>query len=85
MILLDEASSALDPIAEYELNRKIFSLAKETTAVIIAHRLSSIRDADRIYVVRDGTISKAGRHEQLMEQKGLYYEMVTKQAENYVK
>lgn len=85
MILLDEASSALDPIAEYELNRKIFSIAKDTTAVIIAHRLSSIRDADRIYVVCDGTISEVGRHEQLMEQKGLYYEMFTKQAENYIK
>ena len=85
MLILDEASSALDPIAEYELNKRIFSLASNTTAIMIAHRLSSIRDADCIYVISDGKVAESGTHGELMTQQGIYFEMFTKQAENYIK
>jgi len=85
LILLDEPSSSLDPIAEYELNKIIFDRQLTTTTIIISHRLSTIRDADCIYLVDNGTISESGTHEQLMHKKGKYYTMFTKQAEKYIK
>lgn len=85
LLLLDEPSSALDPIAEYKMNQVILSTANKATTIIVAHRLSTIRDADRIAVLEGGKIRECGNHEQLMALRGTYYEMFTKQAENYVK
>lgn len=85
LILLDEPSSALDPIAEYKMNQAILSTANKATTIIVAHRLSTIRDADRIAVLEAGRIRECGSHEELMALRGTYYQMFTKQAENYVK
>lgn len=85
LLILDEPTSALDPIAEYELNQLIFSEASVTTTVIISHRLSSVRDADRIYLLGGGRVLEEGSHEELMARGGKYYEMFTKQSEYYVK
>ena len=85
LLILDEPSSALDPIAEYNMMKLIMSTANRTTTVMVAHRLSTVRDADRIVVVDNGSIVETGSHDELMSRRGEYYEMFTKQAENYVK
>jgi len=84
LLLLDEPSSALDPLAEYELTKLIFEQSK-TTTIMVAHRLSTIRDADRIYLMDGGQITEQGTHDELMALGGKYAEMFTKQAENYVR
>lgn len=83
LLLLDEPSSALDPIAEYEMAKLIFDSSNRTTTIMVAHRLSTIRNADRIILVEEGEVKEMGTHDQLMEKGGKYYEMFTKQAENY--
>ncbi|MBO5968552.1 MAG: ABC transporter ATP-binding protein [Clostridia bacterium] len=85
LILLDEPSSALDPLAEYEMTKLFFDQANKTTTIMIAHRLSTIRNADIIFLIDDGKIIEQGTHEDLMAIKGKYYTMFTKQAENYIK
>lgn len=84
LMILDEPSSALDPLAEYKMTKLMFDVSN-TTTVMIAHRLSTIRDADRIYLIADGAVAEQGTHAQLMAMKGRYAEMFEKQAENYVK
>ena len=73
IILLDEATSALDNESEYAVARSLDELARGRTTLTIAHRLSSIRNADRILVLTEDGIVEEGNHESLMEQKGLYY------------
>ena len=85
LLILDEPSSSLDPIAEYELTKMIFNQSNKATTIMIADRLSTIRDADEIFLVDNGVIKEHGTHDELMAKKGKYYEMFTKQAENYVK
>lgn len=85
LLILDEPSSALDPLRKYELNKVMMSEIKNSTVIIISHRLSTIRDVDCIYVMSDGIIMEQGTHKELMEQCGLYYEMFNMQAENYKK
>lgn len=84
LILLDEPSSALDPLAEYEMTKLMFSRTNETTTIMIAHRLSTVREADRIYLIDNGTVAEVGTHDELMKLGGRYAEMFRKQAENYV-
>ena len=84
LIILDEPSSALDPISEYELNKIIFNTSSNTTTIMIAHRLSNIRDADCIYLINDGEIVEQGTHDELINQRGKYFEMFKKQSEKYV-
>lgn len=83
IIIMDEPSSALDPIAEYELNRAITEYAADKTVIFISHRLSTTRMADRIYMFADGELSETGSHEELMELGGKYAEMFNMQAEKY--
>ena len=83
LLILDEPSSALDPIAEYEMNQLLFDSRSKATTIMVAHRLSTIRNADRIIVMDKGRICESGSHDELMSQKGRYYEMFMKQAENY--
>ena len=85
LIILDEPSSALDPIKEYELNKIIMKEINNSSVIIISHRLSTVRDADCIYVMEDGGITERGDHEHLMQLKGKYFEMFNMQAENYIK
>ena len=85
LLLLDEPSSALDPIAEYKMNKMILDAAGGTTAIIVSHRLSTVRDADRIVLLEGGRVKESGTHDELMALKGKYFEMFTLQAENYVK
>ena len=85
LLIFDEPSSALDPIAEYELTKMIFDQANKATTIMISHRLSTIRNADKIFLIDNGEILEQGNHDELMHLKGKYYTMFTKQAENYIK
>ena len=85
MIILDEPSSALDPIAEYRLNGAMLEAANHKTVVFISHRLSTTRDADKIYMLENGRIIESGRHSELLEQKGKYAQMWHAQAGQYAK
>lgn len=82
LLILDEPSSSLDPIAEYKLTNILYSQANKTTTILIAHRLSMVRGADCIYVLKDGEICESGTHDELMKKRGMYYEMFIKQSEN---
>lgn len=83
VVIMDEPSSALDPIAEYEMNLSIRELAKDKTVIMVSHRLSAIRMFDEIYVFAKGEIAEHGSHEELMQLSGRYAEMFAKQAGNY--
>lgn len=84
LLIFDEPSSALDPIAEYNMTKMIFDTSNRSTTIMIAHRLSTIRNADKIILIDNGKASEIGTHNELMLKKGKYYEMFVKQAENYV-
>ncbi len=75
ILILDEATSALDTISEKQIQEATRNLAKDRTTLIVAHRLSTIRDADRIAVIENGGVSEIGTYEELMEKKGSFYKM----------
>ena len=84
IVVLDEPTAALDPIAEFEVYNNFDKLVGGKTAVYISHRLSSCRFCDRIIVFDGGTIIEDGSHDKLMEnQKGFYYNMYNTQAKHY--
>lgn len=83
LVILDEPTSALDPFAEKEINDDIIRMGDDKTIIIISHRLSTIVNVDRIYVMKEGQIIEKGTHDQLMNNKNIYYEMFTAQAELY--
>ena len=83
LIIMDEPSSALDPMAEYELNKSISENAKGKTAIFISHRLSTTRHSDRIYMFEDGVLTESGSHEELMKNNKNYAKMFNIQAEKY--
>ncbi len=81
--ILDEPSSALDPIAEYKMYENLISVTKNKTVIYISHRLSSAVLSDRIIVLGNGTILESGTHQALMAQDGEYSKMFTLQASSY--
>lgn len=83
LIIMDEPSSALDPIAEYNLNVGIDKNAKDKTVVFITHRLSTTRHVNRIYMFEKGKIIEKGSHEELIRLRGKYAHMFELQAEKY--
>lgn len=83
LLIFDEPTAALDPLAEERLSQAILSAANQTTTILISHRLSNVMNADYIYVVKNGEIIESGNHQDLMELEGYYAEMFTMQAKNY--
>lgn len=80
ILLLDEATSNLDTESETFIQESLRSLMRGRTTFVIAHRLSTIRQADQILVIEHGSIAERGRHEELIEKKGRYFELYTYQA-----
>ncbi|XOS93451.1 ABC transporter ATP-binding protein [Brevibacillus laterosporus] len=86
VLLLDEATSALDSGSEYWVQRALAELMKDRTTLIVAHRLSTVEDADMIYVMDQGNVVEHGNHEELLKQNGFYtrlYKMQTSLSEEY--
>lgn len=83
ILIMDEPSSALDPIAEYSLNKAMHDAALNKTVFYISHRLSTTRDADRILMLEKGRIIEEGTHEELLRKNGKYAEMWYAQAGKY--
>ena len=81
ILMLDEATSALDTGTEQEIQAALDEVAKNRTTLIIAHRLSTVINADEIIVLKDGTIAERGTHAELLDQKGLYERMWNRQRE----
>lgn len=84
LMILDEPSSALDPIAEYQLNHAMLQATKDKTVIFISHRLSTTRLADRIYMLEEGHIVEEGSHDSLLKKGGKYAEMWKAQAGAYI-
>ena len=79
MLILDEATSSIDTRTEIRIQKAFLTMMKGRTSFIVAHRLSTIREADSILVMKDGKIIEQGRHEELLEKKGFYYNLYNSQ------
>lgn len=82
-VILDEPTAAMDPIAESRMYEAFFEVMKERGSIMISHRLASAVMADKIIVLGGGEVCETGSHEELMEQRGLYYEMYQRQSAWY--
>lgn len=83
ILILDEPTAAIDAKAEAEIFNKVEKLSKDKTVIIISHRFSTVRNADKIYVLDNGKIAESGSHKQLMELKGQYAALFSLQAKGY--
>lgn len=84
LMILDEPSSALDPIAEYQINHAMLKATNDKTVIFISHRLSTTRLADRIIMLENGRIVEQGTHDELLNQNGKYAQMWKVQAGAYI-
>ena len=75
ILVLDEATSALDALTEKSVNTSFFELQKDKTTIVVTHKLSSVLDADKIYVLDSGKLVEEGTHEKLMQKDSLYKSM----------
>jgi ATP-binding cassette subfamily B protein len=82
-LILDEPTAALDARAEFEVFQRFKDVSRGKTAVLISHRFSSVRMADRILVLAEGTVEAAGTHAELIAQGGRYAELFELQAAGY--
>ena len=81
ILVLDEATSNVDTVTEREIQKALDALTRDRTTIAIAHRLSTLRNADRIVVFEEGRIAELGSHEELLERKGIYHKMVEVQTQ----
>lgn len=81
ILILDEATASVDTLTEKKIQTAISEITRERTSIVIAHRLSTVVDADRILVVKDGKIIESGKHAELMAAGGHYYKLYTRQYE----
>ncbi|MFU0827431.1 MAG: ATP-binding cassette domain-containing protein [Lachnoclostridium sp.] len=79
MLILDEATSSIDTRTEIKIQKAFMAMMKGRTSFVIAHRLSTIKDADLILVMNNGHIVERGKHEELLEKRGFYYELYNSQ------
>jgi len=82
ILVLDEATASVDTLTEQKIQSAIETIIQGRTSLVIAHRLSTVKNADLILVVRDGKIIEQGRHEELLKAKGHYYNLYTRQYED---
>jgi ATP-binding cassette subfamily B protein len=75
VVILDEASAFADPECEAQVQQAFREMAKGRTVIMIAHRLSTVRNADCIYVLKDGSLEEQGKHDDLIQKNGLYAAM----------
>jgi len=85
ILILDEATSALDAESEFEIQNNLNNLSKDMDIIIVAHRLSSIKNCDKIIVVDHGKIVESGNHQELINLNGKYKELMEKQLNDYIK
>jgi ATP-binding cassette, subfamily B, bacterial len=85
IVILDEATSSLDTLAEEKIQKALLSLTKETTTIIIAHRLSTIKKVDQIIVFEKGEVVETGTHKELLEKKGFYESLWKSQVGGFIK
>jgi len=79
IMIFDEATSALDPESEAVVVRSLKSIAQGRTTIVISHRLATIRDADMILILDNGSLNDAGTHAQLMQRNFIYHQLWTQQ------
>jgi ATP-binding cassette subfamily B protein/subfamily B ATP-binding cassette protein MsbA len=82
IILLDEATSSLDNVSEYEVQRALDEVLVNRTTIAIAHRLSTVKHFDKIVVIHEGRVAEAGSYEELIARKGLLYQLEAGQIES---
>ena len=75
ILILDEATSALDNMTEMQIQSALYTLSQGRTTLVVAHRLSTVKNADEILVLTNGEITERGTHEELVEKGGLYAEL----------
>jgi len=79
ILILDDALSAVDTYTEEEILSRLRGVMRQRTSILVSHRISTVRDADQIFVMKDGHIAERGRHDELVSRNGLYAAMYRKQ------